>query len=133
LEFISAFDNKEAGRKRLSKVVESKTVNSRHYKGFNFFDKNDTLLLLTIVRGEFNINGLRNKHLQKLLNLSASKISRIIKRLLVHGLIKKVKNSYKYYVSKLGKKSYCYGSKNQRNIDHSGAFVLKFLAKITPA
>jgi DNA-binding MarR family transcriptional regulator len=57
------------------------------------------------VRGEFNIYGFRNKQLQRFLKLSASQVSRIIKRLLVHGLIKKVKNSYKYYVSKLGKET----------------------------
>jgi DNA-binding MarR family transcriptional regulator len=61
--------------------------------------------LLAIVRGEFNIYGFRNKQLQRLLKLSASQVSRIIKRLLVHGLIKKVKNSYKYYLSKLGKET----------------------------
>jgi hypothetical protein len=105
LEFISAFDNKEVGRKRLSKITKSKTVNNRNYKGFNFFDENDIKFLLTIVSGEFNIYGFRNKQLQRLLKLSASQVSRIIKRLLVHGLIKKVKNSYKYYASKLGKET----------------------------
>jgi DNA-binding MarR family transcriptional regulator len=104
LEFISAFDNKEVGRKRLSKITESKTVNNRKYKGFNPFDKKDIIVLLAIMRGEFNINGFRNKNLQRLLKLPASKVSRIIKRLLVHGIIKKVNNSYKYYVAKLGKK-----------------------------
>ena len=35
LEFISAFDNKEVGRKRLEKVTSSKSENNRSYKGFN--------------------------------------------------------------------------------------------------
>ncbi|MDO9154611.1 MAG: hypothetical protein Q7U47_13070 [Paludibacter sp.] len=81
LEFISAFNNKEVGRKRLEKVSESKTENDRNYKGFNFFSDFDLSILLAILRGEFNITGFRNKHLQKQLGFKGSKISRLIKRL----------------------------------------------------
>ncbi len=105
IEFISAFDNKTIGRKRLEKVTEPRQHNERNYKGFNFFSKADIAILLAIARGEFNINGFRNKHLQKLLSMSSAKISRLIKRLNVHGLIKKTRNSYKYYLTKLGKET----------------------------
>jgi len=105
LEFISAFNNKEVGRKRLEKVTESKTENNRNYKGFNFFSDDDLSVLLSIVRGEFNISGFRNKHLQKQLGFNGSKISRLIKRLRIHGLIKKTADSYKYYITKLGKET----------------------------
>jgi predicted transcriptional regulator len=105
LEFISAFDNKEIGRKRLDKIASSKVVNNRNYKGINFFNNDDLKILLSIIRGENNINGFRNKHLQKLLNISGEKVSRIIKRLSVHGLIKKAVRSYKYYLTKAGKET----------------------------
>lgn len=105
LEFISAFDNKEVGRKRLMKITSSETNNNRNYKGFNFFNDDDLAVLLAIVRGEFNINGFRNKNLKKILNFPSSKISRLIKRLLVHGLIKKASDSYKYYATKIGKET----------------------------
>jgi len=105
LEFISAFDNKEVGRKRLVKITSSETNNNRNYKGFNFFNNDDLAVLLAIVRGEFNINGFRNKNLKKILNFPSSKISRLIKRLLVHGLIKKAADSYKYYATKIGKET----------------------------
>ena len=105
LEFISAFNNKEIGRKRLENLSESKTENDRNYKGFNFFSDLDLSILLAILRGEFNISGFRNKHLQKQLGFNASKISRLIKRLRIHGLIKKATDSYKYYVTKLGKET----------------------------
>jgi DNA-binding MarR family transcriptional regulator len=105
LEFISAFDNKEVGRKRIEAVTSSKTENNRNYKGFNFFNKDDLAILLAIVRGEFNINGFRNKNLQKLLAYKGSKISRLIKRLRIHGLIKKAADSYKYYLTKIGKET----------------------------
>ena len=105
LEFISAFDNKEVGRKRLEKVTSSKIKNNRNYKGFNFFSNDDLAILMAIVRGEFNINGFRNKNLQKALAFKGNKISRLIKRLRIHGLIKKASDSYKYYVTKIGKET----------------------------
>ncbi|MEI6822898.1 MAG: MarR family transcriptional regulator [Bacteroidota bacterium] len=105
LEFISAFDNKEIGRARIEKITSSKSENNRNYKGFNLFNKDDVAILLTIMRGEFNISGLRNKNLQKLLGFSGNKISRLIKRLRVHGLIKKASDSYKYYITKAGKET----------------------------
>jgi DNA-binding MarR family transcriptional regulator len=105
LEFISAFDNKEVGRKRLEDVTSSKSENNRNYKGFNFFSYEDLLVLTAIVRGEFKINGFRNKNMQKLLGFNGGKISRLIKRLRVHGLIKKAADSYKYYLTKIGKET----------------------------
>jgi DNA-binding MarR family transcriptional regulator len=105
LEFISAFDNKEVGRKRLENVTSSKSDNNRNYKGFNFFNDDDLSILLAIVRGEYNINGFRNKNLQKLLGFKGGKISRLIKRLRVHGLIKKATETYKYYLTKIGKET----------------------------
>jgi len=105
LEFISAFDNKGIGRKRLEDVTIAKSENNRNYKGFNFFNAGDLAILIAIVRGEFNIHGFRNKNMQKLLGFNGGKISRLIKRLRVHGLIKKATDSYKYYVTKIGKET----------------------------
>jgi predicted transcriptional regulator len=105
LEFISAFDNKEVGRERLEKVTSSKSENNRNYNGFNLFSKEDHIILLAILRGEFNISGFRNKNMQKLLGFNGGKISRLIKRLRVHGLIKKATDSYKYYITKIGKET----------------------------
>ena len=62
-------------------------------------------ILLAIVRGEFNINGFRNKNLQKLLGFKGTKISRLIKRLHVPELIKKVADNYKYYLTQMGKET----------------------------
>lgn len=103
LEFIPAFNDNHVAHKRLEKVTLSKVVNSWNYKGFNFFSKEGLKILFTILRGEFNINGFRNKNLQKILNFTSGKISRIIKRLRVNGIIKKAAYTYKYYLTSLGK------------------------------
>lgn len=104
LEFISAFDNKVAGRKRLDKVTKPKQENNRNYKGFNLFSNEDLALLLTVLRGEYNISGFRNKDIRRWLpKFNTGKISRLIKRMKVFGLIKKAGKTYKYYFTKLGK------------------------------
>jgi predicted transcriptional regulator len=105
LDFIAAFDNRQVGRKRLEHVTESKTENKRNYKGFNFFNRDDLNILLAVLQGKFHINGFRNKNIQSLLGFNSAKISRLIKRLRVHGLVKKAADSYKYYLTKLGKET----------------------------
>ncbi|HEY8658015.1 MAG TPA: hypothetical protein VIL78_03215 [Hanamia sp.] len=105
LEFISAFENKEVGTKRLKQITAPKNIKDRNYQGFNFFSQTDLDLLQCIARGEFNINGLRNKDLRQYIKANSNKVSRLLKRLFAHGLIKKAQSSYKYYLTKLGKQA----------------------------
>src|SRR5699024_11191203 len=86
------------------KATESKIVENRNYKGLNFFCQADKKIVITLARGEFNIYGFRSKDLAKhLTQYSKYQLSRILKRLRVHGLIKKTRNGYKYYLTKFGK------------------------------
>lgn len=79
-------------------------ADDRSYKGFNLFSDDDLKLFEVLARGEFNINGLQNKSLRKQLpTMTSSTMTRILKRLHVHGIIRKVGKTYKYYISKLGK------------------------------
>jgi hypothetical protein len=104
LEFISAIDDFTIGHRKLTKVTEPKTVENRNYRGFNFFSKTDKQLLLTLLRGEFNIYGFRSKDIGKYQRqLSPSQLSRILRRLRVFGLIKRIGKTYKYYLTQLGK------------------------------
>lgn len=104
LEFISAIDDDTIGHKKLEKATEPKKVEERNYKGLNFFCKADKKIVLTLARGEFTIYGFRCKDLAKhLKQYSSDQLSRLIKRLRVHGLIKKIGNTYKYYLTSFGK------------------------------
>ena len=104
LEFISAIEDRTIGTKRLKKITKKVTDNKRNYKGFNLFDEQDQNLFIALSRGEFNITGFQNRDLRKWLkDKSSSQLSRILKRLRLHGLIRKVRNSYKYYLTKLGR------------------------------
>jgi hypothetical protein len=50
------------------------------------------------------IRALRNVHIrQHLRDESASQVSRVLRRLRCHGLIKKVGHTYKYYVTAAGR------------------------------
>ena len=104
LDFISSFDDPSDGLKKLDKVVKPVTENSRNYKGFNFFDDGDEKILLAVADGRFTIKGMTNKGLRSVLpDKTPGQLSRILKRLRLHGLIKKVAKSYKYYLTKLGR------------------------------
>ena len=104
LEFISAFDDHTDGEKNLSDTTKPVEENGRSYRGFNFFNADDLKILETLDRGEFNILGLQNKDIRGFLNgISSSAMSRVFKRLRLHGLIEKIDGTYKYFLTTLGK------------------------------
>ncbi len=105
LEFVSAIEDPTAGIKNLEKISEPTSDGQRTYRGFNLFLGQDLKLFEGIVRGEFNIRGFQNRSLRAILSeTSATQVSRMFKRLKMHGLIKKVRGTYKYYLTHLGQK-----------------------------
>lgn len=104
LEFISQIETPEVGIKLLNSLTTSKTVRNHSYKGFNLLAEEDASLLRLLVRGEFTISGLTSIALRKLMpEKAAGQISRMLKRLRVHGLIKRVGRRYKYYLTQMGR------------------------------
>ena len=71
----------------------------------NFFSAQDHALFLALARGEHVISGVRNKDLRALLgNPTSGWMSRCLKRLRTHGLIKRIGRTYKYYLTELGRR-----------------------------
>jgi len=104
IEFISALDDREVEMKNLGMISKRVVKNKRSHKGFNLFSEDDQEMFEALACGEFNIRGFQNKNLcQKLRNKTSSQVSRIIKRLRVHGLIRKIPQTYRYHLTKLGK------------------------------
>lgn len=104
LEFLSAIEDPHVGAGKLKKLSKTVRNNDRSYRGFNFFDHHDQLLFEAIARGEFNISGFQNKTLRRWLpGMSSGRVSRLLKRLRLHGLIKKIGRTYKYYLTSFGK------------------------------
>ena len=104
IDFLSTIDDPTPGLKALSKISEPVKERDHRYRGFNFFDDDDQTLFEVLCRGEFFIHGFRNRSLrQHLKQFRASQISRLLKRLRLHGIIKKVGHTYKYYLTQLGR------------------------------
>jgi hypothetical protein len=109
LEFISAIEDDKAGTNKISQPVEEK---DRSYRGFNFFDPEDEDLFEALGSGQFNISGFQNKDLRwRVPGKNTGQVSRLMKRLRTHGLIKKIGKTYKYYLTSLGKQVIALGLK----------------------
>jgi len=106
LDFLGALDDPSAGLKRLEQLSQPVRNGKRSWRGFNLFDKTDLAVFEAVGRGEFTIGGLSNRRLQRVLRYhTGPQISRILKRLHLHGLVKKIGHTYKYYLTRLGQKA----------------------------
>lgn len=104
LEFISGFDDHSGGRQKLTEVTSPVVDNDRSYRGLNFFAEKDLRILEAISRGEYMAFGMQAKDIREHIpELSPSAMSRIFKRLRLHGLIERVKGTYKYFPTAYGK------------------------------
>ena len=106
LEFLSSLDDDTAGRQHLEHLSRPvRDEKQRSYRGINFFDADDRALLLTLDRGEFNLRGFQVRDLRYMLaHLSGPQLSRQVRRMRMHRLIKKVRGTYKYYLTRLGRR-----------------------------
>jgi hypothetical protein len=115
LEFLSALEDPTAGIKNLEKISQRVHDGQRTQRGFNLFDSTDRAVFEAIVRGELDISGFQNRHLQALLpGKTGGQIARLLKRLRTHGLVKKIGRTYRYYLTKLGQRVICAALKLRR-------------------
>jgi len=112
LEFLSAIEDDTAGTDKLNKISRAVEESGRSYRGFNFFSDDDQELFESLLRGEFNISGFQSRNLRRRLQgMTSGQISRLLKRLRVHGLIKKIGKTYKYYLTCFGRQVITLGLK----------------------
>ena len=103
IDFISAIDDPTCAIRDLEKISRPVRDDQRSWRGFNLFHGDDLDLFRIILRGEFAISGFKNKHIRTHMpDRTPNQISRLLKRLRKHGLIKKIGKVYKYYLTKLG-------------------------------
>ncbi len=104
LKFLSAIEPPEVGVAKLHRLTETQTDHDHRYRGFNLLAEEDTCVLRALAQGELVLAGFNNADLQqRLRNKTAGQITRLLKRLRVHGLIKKVGQRYRYYLTDLGR------------------------------
>jgi hypothetical protein len=106
LKFISEIDTPDGGADNQRRLTESQTVDNRRYKGFNLLSEEDSSLFRILASGEFTINGFSNRALrQRLPTLNSGQVTRLLKRLRVHGIIKRAGKRYRYYLGDLGRRA----------------------------
>ena len=104
LDFLATLADPSIGIRKLEKLTKKVVNKGRSFKGFHFLVKEDQGILQALLSGEFNIGGFRSSSLRKKIpTKSPSQMSRVLKRLRLHGLIKKVGKTYKYYLTKFGR------------------------------
>ena len=105
LAFLSDLSDPSAGVQQVQRLAEPVRQQDRSYRGFNLFSSDDLALFIALVRGEWQISGFRNASLRRvLIDYSGPQVSRLLKRLHLHGLIKKVGHAYKYYLTESGRR-----------------------------
>ena len=104
LAFLAAIADPRPGLRAVEKLATPVHDGERSYRGFNLFHGPDLDLFRTILRGEFTISGFQARQLRgHLATCSSAQLSRLLKRLRTHGLIKKIGKRYKYYLTTLGR------------------------------
>lgn len=109
LDFLSKMDDNSKAISELSEFTNRKTEGNRNYKGFNPLNENELHIFQVLLNGALIAGGFTNKHLKKYLSQyfkeqwTTSKVSRLLKRLIVFKLIKRVRHSYKYFLTETGR------------------------------
>lgn len=106
LKFISAIDTPEVGVDKLHQLTETLDHKDHRYKGFNLLSQEDASLFRLLLSGEFVIQGFSNRALREhLSHLNSGQVSRLLKRLRIHGIIRKVQKRHRYYLTQLGQQT----------------------------
>ena len=116
LAYLSTLDDFSAGVRALDKVTRPRSAKGKSVKPINFFSPTDQSLLRALLRPGFNIAGVRRSDLVSLLaELSPSALSRHLARLRHIGIIRRIKGSYRYYLTSIGRAAItagCYLTEN---------------------
>ncbi len=112
VEALATVDDSRSLAELAETVCEPVTWQGKRARGLNPLAKEDARLLEAVNRGEFAINGFRNRDLRNLLFTKAkdktqerqqsAAITRKLRLLRAHGLIHKVPKTHRYQLSPLG-------------------------------
>lgn len=109
LDFLSKMEDNSRAISELSEFTERKTQNNRNFRGFNPLNQRELLIFQVLLNGALIANGFTSKYLKQYLSQNVkeqwttSKISRLLRRLIAFNLVKKLKNTYKYFLTEKGR------------------------------
>lgn len=107
LDALAAFDTTVPVSKLVRNVCRPTTWKACRFRALRPWAEPDMTLLRAVSRGEFNVNGFRNRDLQALLfkaptstpqekSARSARITRLLRLLRAHGLIRKVPSTHRY-------------------------------------
>lgn len=111
---LAAVDDSTTLQELTARIEQRIQWNGTSVRALHPFDPADCALLEAVNRGEFTINGLRNRDLQRLLYSApanskqktrqrSAAVSRKLRLLRAHGLIQKLPHTHRYQVSENGR------------------------------
>jgi hypothetical protein len=115
LDALSAVDDTTPCSHLFDSIARPVVDDSRRFRALRIGDANDLALLENIARGEFCTSGFRNRDLRLLLYPSSNKaaleqqrrlsarVSRQLRLLRAHGIIKKVNKTHRYLLTSRGR------------------------------
>lgn len=115
LEALTVVDVPTPLQQLVQGILKPLNPNGRRIRALNPWSEEDSKLFQAIMRGEFTINGFRNRDLRALLyptpaanekeeKKRSARVTRQLRMLRTHGLIKKVPKSHRYHVTEKGRK-----------------------------
>ena len=108
LEWLSQLEDPRLGRHNLDEITRPKRDQTkRSWRGFNFFAAEDYHVMVTMLRGEGLLSGWTNRRLREALGAAyrPGPVSRILRRLREHGLLYRIRKTFKYYLTTLGRRA----------------------------
>jgi hypothetical protein len=115
LDALSSVDDRATLEERVRRVTEPTQWHGKRVRALRPLAAEDTALLAAVSRGEFTLNGLRNRDLRPLLygpeeglapeevRRRASRVTRQLRMLRAHGLLQKVPHTHRYQVTASGR------------------------------
>jgi hypothetical protein len=114
LEALASVTEKTPAGQASADICRAVVRDGRRYRALNPWSEKDAALLQAVSRGEYVINGLRNRDIRRQLwprngslrqeHQRAAAVSRQLRLLRVHGLLRKVSGTHRYVVTENGRK-----------------------------
>ena len=116
LETLAAVEHDEPLGETVRPICQPTAWHGRRVRALQPLSPDDSRLLAAVVRGEFALNGFRNRDLRPLLfgdgavspdeaRRQSSKITRLLRLLRGHGLIQKVPKTHRYTLTDPGRQT----------------------------
>ena len=114
LQALASLDVQHPLQHLIDPICRTTKWQGRRHRGLRPWSEQDGLLLQTISAGEFALNGLRNRDLLAALfpdalgspherARAASRVTRMLRLLRAHGIIRKVESSHRYLLTENGR------------------------------